>query len=182
MTVVTTSSWGLPFTEHDLAALPDDGRRHEIIDGVLIVTPSPVTVHQRCVVRLLAVLFPACPEGLEVLVAPFDVRLADDTVIQPDVLVCRRADLTDSNLPVAPVLAVEVLSPSTRLIDLNLKRSRLERAGCRSYWVVDPEVPSLTAWDLVEGAYVEVGRVEGGEVFEPALPYPVRVVPGALVA
>lgn len=181
MSLVTTTRFGAPFTERDLETMPDDGRRYEIIDGALFVTPSPVTVHQRCVLRLATALQSVCPPELETLVAPFDVRLAEDTVIQPDVLVCRRTDLTDRNLPVPPLLAVEVLSPRTRMTDLNHKKSRLERAGCPSYWVVDPSEPSVTAWDLFEGAYAEVGQARGSEVFEATLPYPVTVVPATLV-
>ena len=63
------------------------------------------------------------------MIAPFDVALDDDTVLIPDVLVARREDLTHRNLPAAPVLAVEVLSPSTRRFDLQLKRDRYEEAG-----------------------------------------------------
>jgi Uma2 family endonuclease len=85
------------------------------------------------------------------LVAPLDVVLADDTVVQPDVLVARRDDFTERDLPVAPVLAVEVLSSSTRRIDVSLKRARYEAAGCPSYLVVDPDRPSLTARVLQEG-------------------------------
>ncbi len=113
--------------------------------------------------------------------APFDVVLGAHTVLQPDVLVARRDDFTERDLPTAPLLAVEVLSPSTRLVDLNLKRARYEAAGCPSYWVVDPDVPSLTAWDLVDGTYVEVGSVVGVETFESRLPFPVSVTPSDLV-
>jgi hypothetical protein len=72
-------------------------------------------------------------------------------VLPPDLLVARRTDTTERNLPMAPVLAIEVLSPSTRLIDLNLKRARYEAAGCSAYWVVDPELPALTAWEQRDG-------------------------------
>lgn len=115
------------------------------------MTPAPSWRHQRAVARLLKTLMDAAGDDLEVLAAPFDVRLADDTVLQPDVLVCRVTDLTQRNLPAAPLLAVEVLSPSTRLVDLNLKRARYEAAGCQSYWVVDPDAPSITAWEQREG-------------------------------
>ncbi|HEX6054508.1 MAG TPA: Uma2 family endonuclease [Intrasporangium sp.] len=181
MGAVTTLPQSRPLTWRDLEDRPDDGHRYELVDGTLVVTPAPGTRHQRCVPRLWAVLNAACPVGLEVLVAPFDVRLAEDTVLQPDVLVARTADLTERNLPVAPLLTVEVLSPSTRLIDLNLKRVRYEAAGCPSYWVVDPDLPSLQAWDLVDGAYVDAGTVEADEAFEATMPYPVTVSPDRLV-
>ena len=178
MTVLPQSR---PLTADDLAVVPDDGHRYELVDGTLIVTPAPSTRHQRVVVRLLKVLLDAAPEDLEVLTAPYDVRLADDTVLQPDVLVCRRVDLTAQNLPTAPLLAVEVLSPSTRLVDLNLKHARYEAAGCPAYWVVDPDEPSLRAWELRHGSYVEVSSVGGAEEFSTTLPCSVALCPDDLV-
>lgn len=179
---VTVLPQSRPLTADDLAAIPDDGHRYELIDGTLIVTPAPSWRHQRAVARLLRTLMDAAPDGsLEVLAAPFDVRLADDTVLQPDVLVCRVTDLTQRNLPVAPLLAIEVLSPSTRLVDLNLKRARYEAAGCDSYWVVDPSAPSIAAWELRDGAYADVASVTGGELFSAAHPFPVTLAPRDLV-
>lgn len=178
-------SWlprGRPFVAADLDALPGDGNRYELIDGALIVTPSPAMRHQRGVTRLNVALSQACPDDLEVFVAPLDVRLDDNTVIQPDVVVARRGDLTEANLPTAPVLAVEVLSPSTHGIDLVLKRDRLQRAGCPSYWVVDPLDPRLTAWELDEsGQYVEVADVTGEETWRATRPFVVSITPARLV-
>lgn len=170
-----------PLTRADLDAMPDDGRRHELLDGVLIVTPAPAPKHQRVVKRLTRLLDDACPPGLEVFCAPLDVALTDDTVLEPDVLVARVADLTDRDLSKAPALAVEVLSPSTRRYDLLLKRSRYEAAGTPSYWVVDPDEPSVTAWELRDGSYVQRGRAVQGEELELAAPFAVRVVPNELV-
>ena len=173
---------GLPLTRADLDAMPDDGHRYELIDGVLIVSPSPARRHQRAVLELAVLLRDACPDGMEVLVAPFDVALADDTVLIPDVLVARERDLTERDLPAAPVLAVEVLSPSTRRFDLMTKRSRYEAAGTNSYWVADPDVPSLTAWELDErGVYQQVAQVVGDETFDAIRPFAVSVVPASLV-
>jgi len=181
MEIVTTLPWSRPLTRADLDAMPDDGHRYELIDGALIVTPSPSAMHQIVVVELIALLHKHCPSDLQVFVAPFDVVLADDTVMQPDVLVARRLDLTERDLPTAPVLSVEVLSPSTRRIDLTLKRSRLEAAGCAHYWVVDPMEPSLTAWQLQGGAYAEVARVVGEDAYTAKQPFPVTLRPGELV-
>jgi len=161
---------------------PADGHRYEILDGVLIVSPAPTPIHQRAVGRLFRLLGDACPDDLEVFVAPLDVLLADDTVLEPDVLVARRKDLSPKNLPAPPVLAVEVLSPSTRRFDYMLKRSRYEAAGMPAYWVVDPDGPSLTAWELREGGYVEVATVAGDEEYRAGLPYPGTIVPHRLVA
>lgn len=179
---VTTLPYGKPLTRADLDAMPDDGHRYELIDGTLIVTPAPVWPHQRVSSRLLGVLLPACPGDLEVLHAPFDVALTENTVLQPDVLVARRADYARRGLEgKPPLLAIEILSPSTRHVDLGLKRSRLEAAGCPSYWVVDPDDPSIIGWDLRDGVYAEIGKASGEDMFAAELPFPVEVVPAALV-
>jgi Uma2 family endonuclease len=185
MSAVTTETpglpWGRPLVRADLDAMPDDGHRYELVDGVLLVSPAPQPLHQRVVLRLARLFDDACPDDCEVFVAPLDVVLADDTVLEPDIVVARRADLTERDLPAAPVLAVEVLSPSTRRFDLTLKRSRFEAAGTGSYWVVDPDEPSLIAWDLMGGRYVETARVAGDEAYAAQRPYDLVVTPQQLV-
>ena len=179
------TSWlpsGRPFTADDLGALPDDGNRYELVDGMLLVSPAPRTQHQVVVGNLYAILREACLPHLLVLFAPLDVRLAPDTVVQPDVVVARRADLTETNLPTAPLLAVEVLSPSTRAIDLHVKKDRLRIAGCASYWVVDPVDGHLTAWQLDEqGDYVQVADVTGDRTWAATRPFEVELTPSALL-
>lgn len=201
---------GQPFTQADLASMPDDGRhyevvdgalivtggtspaylettpddglRYELIDGVLLVTPAPGYAHQLAVVRLLRRLDDAAPADCRVLVAPFDVVLDESSVVIPDVIVARRSDFTAKNLPAAPLLAVEVLSPSTRRIDQGRKLDKYRRAGIGSYWLVDPLVPSLVAWELRDGEYVRVAAVSGSEAYVAAAPFPVTVVPADLVS
>ena len=181
MGTVTTLPRGRALTREDLETMPDDGHRYELIDGTLVVTPAPSPRHQTILLNLTVVMQAACPPHLKVLFAPLDVALADDTVMQPDLLVARRTDFTERDLPVAPLLAVEVLSPSTRRVDLTLKRSRYEAAGCASYWVVDPDEPSLTAWQLEDGRYVEVAHVEGTEEYAVTSPYDVAISPASLL-
>jgi Uma2 family endonuclease len=181
METVTTLPRGRALTRSDLATMPDDGHRYELVDGTLLVTPAPRLAHQRAVLDLAIRLRAACPPDLEVLVAPFAVALADDTELQPDVLVARTSDLTERDLPAPPVLAVEVLSPSTRLVDLNLKKARFEVAGTPAYWVVDPAEPRLTAWELRDGGFVEVGDVLGSDPYDATVPFAVRIAPADLV-
>ncbi len=169
-----------PLTRDDLNRMPDDGHRYELIDGALIMTPGPSARHQDVVVNLVVKLKLACPPDLRVLVAPFDVVISGDTIMQPDLLVARREDFTERDLPTAPLLAVEVLSPSTRRIDLMLKFSRFEAAGCASYWVIDPDTPELIAWEMRDGAYAQVAKVTGEEVARLTAPYEVSVVPADL--
>jgi Uma2 family endonuclease len=113
---------------------------------VLIVTPAPGWYHQEGLGELFVQLRLACPRELRVLVAPFAVQPDEHNEVQPAALVTRFDDLTPRNLPVAPLLAVELLSPSTRLYDRNTKMAAYERMGVRSYWLVDSEPPGrLTA-------------------------------------
>ena len=170
------------YTLADLERFPDDGSRYELLDGVLIVTPSPAWQHQNVVTGLWLKLRLACPADMIAFVAPLDVVYGDLTVLQPDVLVVRRADLGERTVAGPPVLAVEVLSPSTRHLDLAYKRARYEEAGCPSYWVIDPLRPSIVCWDLVDGVYEEVARATGDEQVTLQRPYPVTLAPAELVA
>ncbi len=177
MGTVTTLPRSRPLTRADLDAMPDDGHRYELIDGALIVTPAPSVGHQFSVGRLHLLLAAACPADMVVLFAPLDVALAADTVMQPDLLVAHRTAFTARDLPSAPLLAVEVLSPSTARIDRTLKRSRLEVSGCPSYWIVDPDVPELVAWELSQGVYSEAARVRDSEPFRAVRPFQVEIRP-----
>jgi Uma2 family endonuclease len=185
MTAMPTELLGLPrnrpLTRADLARMPDDGHRYELIDGVLIVSPAPRPVHQRAVLRLTIALHEAAPRDIEVLPAPLAVGLADDTELQPDIVVAPADDYSDRDLPTAPLLAGEVLSPSTRAYDLTLKRDRLRQAGCAHFWVVDPDEPTITTWRLAGSEYVETGRAVGDEQLVAEAPFAVRVVPRGLV-
>lgn len=170
----------------DLAEMPDDGHRYEIIDGALVVSGVPSLRHQRAVGRLSRLLDSGCPPEYEVFFAPFGVVLDLVTFLLPDVLVARVADLTETDLPAAPVLAVEVLSPGSHMIDLNLKPERLARAGTPSYWVVDPAIEPakarLRVWELADDrTYRQVADVVGEYEYRATLPYPVTVRPADLV-
>lgn len=179
---ITDVAASRPLTRADLQDTPDDGRRYELVDGTLIVSPAPRVPHQRVVRNLFRLLDRGCPSELEVFFAPTAVELAEDTELQPDLLVAPRAQFTDKELVGAPLLAVEVLSPSTRRFDLLLKRDRLQEAGCPSYWLVDPDEPSILVLELEDGGYVERGRAAGSEALQVTAPYPVTIVPADLLA
>ena len=178
MSVSVTSHTG-PLTREDLDALrPAEGsERYELLDGAILVTPGPGRWHQAVVVELTVLLRTLRPDGLVVKVAPFDVALADDTVLQPDILVAAAADLTDKELPAAPLLAVEVLSPSTRRIDQLLKRDRFAAAGVPSYWLIDPCEPSVTVLELGDNGYREVQVAHGDELVRVTAPFPLEFRP-----
>ncbi|MGH4021145.1 MAG: Uma2 family endonuclease [Pseudonocardiaceae bacterium] len=180
--------WGEEFTVDDLERMPDDGHRYELLDGVLLVSPAPGVWHQEVAGALYRLLYPVCPPELHVVIAPFEWRRGSKTALQPDVLVARRDQLLAVEggkfLRASPVLAVEVLSLSTRRIDRLSKLSAYEEAGVTSYWLVDPDpdTPSLVAMDLIEGRYTEVGRAAGEQEWVAQLPFPIMLRPVDLVA
>jgi len=181
--------FGRPLTVDDLDDLPDDdGHRYELIDGVLIVSPAPIWAHQAAQGRLHAQLLYACPRDLRVVGAPFDWRESQFTKLEPDILVARFAALADvpggMYLLEPPLLAVEVLSPSTRRFDRLTKLSVYEDAGVASYWLVDPdpEQPTLTALELTDGRYVESAHVTGTQAWTATQPFEVTIRPDDLLA
>lgn len=169
-------------TRADLDALPEDGLRHELLDGAFVMTPNPGLQHQRAVVNL-AVLMRTLdlPPGLEALVGPFDVALSTGDLLVPDVLIARVETLTTKDLRGAPELVVEVLSPSTRRRDLGDKLTAYRDAGVPHYWVVDPLAPRLIAHELVDGQYAVVGDVTGEDSWTAERPVEVTIIPAALV-
>lgn len=172
---------GRPFTVDDLAVMPDDGNRYELIDGMLVVTPIPDLRHQKALVKIAIALEKHCVVGFEVLLGPFAVRPSTTLELRPDALVARSEDLTEELLPVAPVLVVEVLSPSSVINDLNNKKAAYERMGVPSYWVVDPQAPSITVFELADGRYEQVAEVKDTDVLSVERPFPVRIVPRELL-
>lgn len=171
-----------PWTVDDLAVLPDDGLRYELVDGTLLVSPAPNKAHQRCVGRLYLLLTAACPDDLEVFLSPTDYQPTSTRSLQPDLLVVRRDDPGPAAVTTPLALAVEVLSPSSRSVDLLLKRELYEQAGVRAYWVVDPAAATVTVWTAGSGGrYEEPRMATGAHDLRLVDPFPVRIVPTDLV-
>jgi Uma2 family endonuclease len=145
-------------TYDDFLLFPDDGKRHELIDGEHYVTPSPITAHQRIVGNLhyyLRLYLQGRPVG-ELFVAPYDVVLSNIDVVEPDLVYIsarRRAErLTAKHLRGAPTLVIEVGSPGTRKRDETIKRRLYERSEVEEYWVVDPELQTVRVYRPVSNA------------------------------
>jgi Uma2 family endonuclease len=174
---------GRPFTVADLDRIPDDGRRYELVAGVLVVSPRPTPAHQVVAFTLASLLAQACPETWQVVPEPA-VLIGPDTELVPDVVAAGRDQLAGSKITEPPVLVAEVRSPSTALIDLNRKKAAYERFGVGSYWVVVPEPakPELIVFELNAGRNRETAHVRGEERFAAARPFRVEVVPAQLVA
>jgi len=139
-------------TYDDFLLFPDDGKRHEIIDGEHYVTASPNTRHQVLVGRLyfeIELYLRQNPGVGRVFVAPFDVIFTRWDVVEPDLLFIAgdQADiLTEKNVQGAPALVIEILSPGTRKTDEQIKRRLFEREAVREYWLVDPELDLVTVF------------------------------------
>ena len=169
------------WTVADLADTPDDGLRYELVDGVLLVSAAPSQLHQIVLAELFVLLRAACPPEARVMFAPTDYQPTQRRSLQPDLLVVRRSDLGKSAINAPLLLAVEVLSPSTRSVDLLLKRGVYAESGVAAYWVVDPLVPSIQAWRLVDGEYVDAGSAAGDELLALAAPFPISMRPAQLL-
>jgi Uma2 family endonuclease len=183
MSVVTIAeAWpaaGRPFTVAELDRMPDDGRRYELLDGALVVSPRPTTVHQFVAMRLLRVLADACPDDLCVVPEPA-VELGPQTEFDPDLVVVRMDQIGGAKFTEPPLLVVEIRSPSTALIDLNRKKAAYERFGVLSYWIVnpDPPQPELTVFELQDGRYVLAANASGPVAADR--PFAVTIAPADL--
>jgi Uma2 family endonuclease len=162
-----------PLTYDDLEAIPQEreGDRHEIIDGELVVTPSPVPRHQKVSLRLAAALYDLERAGLgEVYAAPTDVKLSPRQVVIPDlvfVTAARLGIIGGKAIEGAPDLLVEVLSPSTRARDEGRKLALYAEFGVPEYWIVDPDAGTVRAFTIVGDEYEPVpqtGNVLGSVV------------------
>jgi Uma2 family endonuclease len=174
---------GRPFTVEDLDRMPHDGRRYELLDGTLVVSPRPTNPHQEVAMELGVQLRQACPPDLRVIPEPA-VQISAMTEFDPDIVVIRREQVRAAKCTEPPLLVVEIRSPSTALIDLNRKKAAYERFGMPSYWIVDPDVarPSLTVFELAGDGYAEAANVTGDESFHARRPFAAQIIPAALVA
>jgi Uma2 family endonuclease len=153
-------------TYADYAALPDDGRRYELHEGELSVTPAPGVRHQRVSARLFDTLRHHVETRRlgEVLYAPVDCILTDSTVVQPDIVYVSpdlSALISERAIEGAPTLAVEILSPSSERIDRQRKLDLYARHGVPYYWIVDPAARVIVAHVLTAGAYHLAARLAG---------------------
>ncbi len=168
------------YTLADLDAFPEDGRRYELADGWLVVSPMARRLHQIGCKALGAALERSCPDHLYVFPLPINVDDPDATHFEPDLTVVRRALAKVENGDL-PLLAVEVRSPSTASSDAVRKRHEYARLGVPSYWLLDVDVPSLVVLELQDGEYVERARAVGEQSLTVVRPFPVTLCPARLM-
>jgi Uma2 family endonuclease len=163
-------------TYEDYLVFPDDGKRHEIIEGDHSVTPAPKTKHQKVSFNLTVAIGSFVKQrdlGI-VLAAPSDVILSDENVVQPDLLfvsTARAAIVTEDNIRGAPDLVVEIISETTRKKDEVTKRKLYERFGVQEYWVVDPELEIVKIFRRTRQGYghaLELSK-EAGDILTTEL-------------
>lgn len=153
-------------TYRDYAALPDDGRRYEILDGELSVTPAPGSAHQIILANLFRILDAHVRVhrlGI-VLFAPLDVILADTAIVEPDLVYlddAGRSRISRRGIEGAPTLLVEVLSPGTTSVDRRVKRALYARHGVPFYWIVDPVARTVEAFRIDGSAYLAAAVAQG---------------------
>jgi len=163
-------------TYDDYCLLPNNGRRYEIIDGELFVTPSPRRAHQKVVTRLSYYL-----EGFvekrghgEVYVAPFDVVFSLFDVVEPDILYVskeRASVVTEKNAQGAPDLVVEVLSETTAEIDRTTKLKLYARHGVQEYWLIDPDACTAEVYRREARGFARVASLQPSDsLTTPLLP------------
>jgi len=176
---VRPSSPGVKLTYDDFVRFPDDGQRHELIDGEHYVTPSPNIKHQTVSINLTVLIgswLERNPLG-RLFHAPLDVVFSNFDVVEPDLLYLSNARaaeaLTPQHVRGVPELVIEIGSPSTRKRDETIKRRLYERAGVAEYWVVDPELDAIRVYrrdgDTFERV-TELSADAGDSLATPLLP------------
>jgi Uma2 family endonuclease len=170
---------GVKLTYDDFVLFPDDGQRHELVDGEHWVTPSPNYRHQKVSLNLsvlIATWLERHPIG-QVLYAPFDVVFTKFDVVQPDLLYlsneCAAEVLTSANIQGVPELVIEIGSPATRRRDETIKRHLYDRAGVSEYWVVDLELDLVRVYRREDRQFarpVELSAEAGDTLTTPLLP------------
>lgn len=182
LSVVTPADW-VPgpeqgsWTYNDYAALPNDGHRYEIVDGVLLMAPAPTPDHQSIATRLAYYLFAHVELGGfgRVFAGPVDVELGPKNVYQPDVVVVLNAHLdriAEKRIIGAPDLAVEIASPSTAAIDRITKYEIYARYGIPEYWIVKPVQHTVEVLALENREYRSLGIFQGQHIL------PSKILPG----
>jgi Uma2 family endonuclease len=165
-----------PLTYDDLQGMPDDGNRREVLEGELIVNPAPRRDHQEVVANLDWILqrFLRASGSGRVYTHPVDLNLGRHDIVQPDLIVIRETRLgiyrPEGIIDEPPDVVVEVLSPSTRGIDLVRKMALYARSGVQEYWIADPERRLLAINRLQGEDYVAIEPETDGWIASPTLP------------
>ena len=182
MTLMTTS---IPerrrISRAEWDALPEHKRKTELLDGELVEMAVPKMIHQDLVSGLNELLRRAAPPGIKVRFAPVAVQISELTIVEPDLVAGPKELFLERGLVEPPLLVVEVLSPSTRRRDVIRKFRWFEQFGIQHVWFADPDEPSVAAWELIDGHYVEAGEAVGDQTLVLERPFRLEVNPQRLL-
>jgi Uma2 family endonuclease len=156
------------------------GHRYEVVDGKLLVTGAQPPIHHAAVIGLLVRLKQACPSDLLVTAGSLDFRPVPGVSLRPDLMVTRRDETGPKFVVRPPLLAVEVISPTTRVTDVVLKRTRYEQHGIPTYWLFDPALQELTVLHLTDHTYTCHSVTQSEEPFTTTIPFPLTFTPAEL--
>jgi len=166
----------IKLTYEDYLLFPDDGKRHELIDGEHYMTPAPSTKHQTIVVNLTLLLGNFIRQNRlgKLFSSPVDVLFSDTDIVQPDIIfiaTTRGTIIKDKNIQGAPDLVIEILSETTRKTDETTKRKLYERYGVAEYWIVDPELETVKIYRMTDRAYIRTAELsrETGDILNTSL-------------
>ncbi len=153
------------YTYQDYLDLPDDGKRYEIIDGELIMSPAPYTIHQQVSANIIEELIPFVKKNKngKVLYSPIDVVRSKTNVFQPDILFVSKENLPiiqEKNINGAPDLIIEILSAATGYYDLIEKKEIYEKFGVKEYWIVDPKKQWVEIFWNEKNKFKSIRRLE----------------------
>ncbi|MBP1988747.1 Uma2 family endonuclease [Paenibacillus eucommiae] len=150
------------------AAMPDDGQRYEIIEGMLeMMSPGPATAHQAVSGELEFLLKQSCNSDYVIYHAPLDVILSQRDVLQPDILMIHRSRLhivATRGIEGPPDLVIEIISPGSRKRDKVKKKKTYAKYGIPEYWIVDSDSQSLEQYRLIGELYELYNLFEGDEI------------------
>jgi Uma2 family endonuclease len=173
-----------PWTEQDLLAMPDDGQRYELVEGSLVVSPAPASLHQYAADQLVQLLKGAAPPHL-VAVGAAGVRIPGNNFLVPDVLVANKAAVLANNTALEAdlvQLVVEIVSPGSIFKDTTTKPLIYAGGGIPNFWRVELNGPSIIAFHLENGFYKEVASAQAGELLMATEPFAVNINPATLVS
>ena len=162
------------YTYDDYLTLPDDGKRYEIIEGELYMTPAPITLHQLVSGRLFRIIddFVRKYDLGQALYAPVDVVLSMTDVVEPDIVFVAKERfhiIAKKNIVAAPDLVIEILSESSANTDRTTKKALYEKYGVKEYWIVDPDEQTVELFVRKENEFSRVGVFAGNQTVESQL-------------
>jgi Uma2 family endonuclease len=171
------------FTYDDYLTLPNDGKRYEIINGDLYMSPAPLPEHQLISIRLEEIFLSYVRKEKwgKIFHAPIDVVFSMTEIVQPDIVLVskqREEIIAKKNLISAPDLIVEILSETTEKTDRTKKKEMYEKYGVREYWIVDPSDQSIEIFVLEQSRYATAQKFVNDDIVDstilPGIAFPAR--------